>query len=77
MPLAKFLQGKAFGPDEIAVLIQAFEEALSILKLDRADPAAEVVAKRIVELAQQGLRDPARLHMGAIESVSKAEARGS
>jgi hypothetical protein len=45
------------GPDEIKVLSSAFEEALRELRLvDRTDPATQVVAKRIIELAQQGER---------------------
>jgi hypothetical protein len=42
MPLSRFLQGRTFGPDEIAVMTKAFEGALRALDLvDRTDPAAE------------------------------------
>jgi hypothetical protein len=52
------------------VLSTAFEEALRELKLvDRTDPATLLVAKRIIELAQQGERDPIRLREGAIKGI--------
>ncbi len=62
MPIHRLLEKQAFGPDEIRVLVTAFEGALRTLRLvDRTDPAAETVAKKIIELAQQGERDPERL----------------
>jgi hypothetical protein len=42
-------------------LSSAFEEALQTLGLiDRTVPAAQLVAKLIIELAQRGERDPIR-----------------
>jgi hypothetical protein len=59
----------AFGPDTIAVLAIAFEDTLRQLRLaDRNDPAVTMVAKRIIELARQGERDPIRLRDQAIHS---------
>ena len=41
---------------------QAFEETLAQLGLvDRADPLVELVARKIIELGQQGERDPERI----------------
>jgi hypothetical protein len=46
----------------------ANEEAVRELRLvDRTDPATQLVAKRIIELAQQGERDPNRLREGAVK----------
>ena len=46
---------EAFGPDAIAVLAVALEDALHQLRLvDRNDPAATKVAKKIIELARRG-----------------------
>jgi hypothetical protein len=71
MPIYRLLQNQAFGPDQITVLTTAFEEALSRLQLkDRADPAAERLARKIIELAQQGERDPIRLRDLALQSLS-------
>jgi hypothetical protein len=57
-----------FGPEDISVLASALEEALRELRLvDRTDPATQLVAKRIIQLAQQGERDPIRLREGAVK----------
>jgi len=70
MPIRRLLEADhAFGPDDIRILTDAFEDALKRLGLvDRDDPATLIVAKRIIELAKQGERDPARLRDGAIKS---------
>jgi hypothetical protein len=58
----RLFKGSAFAPDDVKVLSEAFEAALRELNLvDRRDPATELVAKRIIELAQRGERDPVRL----------------
>jgi hypothetical protein len=59
-----------FGPEDIKVLSSAFEKALRELRLvDRTDPATQLVARRIIKLAQQGERDPIRLREGAIKGI--------
>jgi hypothetical protein len=71
MPITRLLQDTAFGPDEIAVLVAAYEDALRALSLvNRTDPATEMVAKKIIELAKQGEHDPVRLRERVIEAVS-------
>ena len=68
MPIRELLKTHSFGPDDIQVLVTAFEEALRELRLvDRTDPVAQLAAKRIIELAQQGERDPIRLREGAVQ----------
>jgi hypothetical protein len=51
----------SFGPGEVALLVDAFENAISDMGIDRDAPAALAVAKRIIEAAKQGERDPSRL----------------
>ena len=71
MAIYRLLKNLAFGPDDIKVLTAAYEEALRALGLkDRADPATEMIAKKIIELAQRGERDPVRLRERAIRCVS-------
>jgi hypothetical protein len=71
MPLAPFLQDTAFSPEEIAVLVRAYTEALRMLRLlDRTDLATEQVARTIIEFAKQGERDPGRLRDRTIEALS-------
>ena len=60
-----------FGPDEIALAAAALEDALNTLHLAdrRNDPATNILAKRIIELATQGERDPIRLKERALETL--------
>jgi hypothetical protein len=70
MPMARLLNGSAFSPDDITILSAAFEDALRTLGLtDRSDPATELVAQKIIALAQQGERDRVRLHELALKSL--------
>ena len=62
MPIRPLLAGAGvFSPEDVAALKLAFEDALIVLKLDRGDPIAVAMAKRIIALAEQGDRNPARL----------------
>jgi hypothetical protein len=71
MPIRSLLSGSGvFLPDEIAVITTAFEDALSALGLvDRQDPAATIVAKRMMELARGGERDPTLLRDAVLNSL--------
>ena len=72
MPIYRLLQNHVFDPDTVAVMVTAFEDALRELRLtDRADPATELVARKIIELAERGERDPARLRDRVVRSLSK------
>jgi hypothetical protein len=72
MAIYRLLKNHAFGPDEIKVLTGAYEEALRTLRLNnRSDPATEIIAKKIIELAQLGECDPVRLRERAIRSLSE------
>ena len=78
MPIRRLLENHVFGPDEITVLPAAFEDTLRTLRLvDRADPATEIIAKKIIELAQQGERDPVRLRERAIQFLSQEASRSA
>jgi hypothetical protein len=60
-----------FDPEVITVMTTAFEETLRTLGLvDHTGLATEIVAKKIIELAQQGERDPIRLRDRAVLSLS-------
>ena len=62
MPIRPYLNGIAFDPETIEALGVAFEKALQSLRLvDRTDLATELLAKKMIEVAQQGERDPERL----------------
>ena len=71
MPIRLIIKNDhAFSPEEAAVLISAFEDTLQALGLvDREDPATLLVAKRIIELAKQGERDPVRLRDLTVKTI--------
>jgi hypothetical protein len=72
MPIHRLLQNHLFDPDTVAVMVTAFEDALRELGLsDRADPATELVARKIIELVERGERDPARLRDQVVRLLSK------
>ncbi len=61
------LENLPLGPDEIRPMIAAYEQALHTLGLfDRADPIAEVIAKKIIEVVQTGEQDPKRISKRAL-----------
>jgi hypothetical protein len=51
-----------FDPDTLAVLTAAYEKAVR----EQAGSLRETIAKRIIELASEGERDPDRLCHGAL-----------
>ena len=64
------IQGRAYGPEDIKVMSTAFEGALNALGLmDRADPLNDLVAKKIIEIAKTGERNPSRLRDRALKSL--------
>ena len=70
MPMRALLNSQSFGPEEINVLVAAFEATLQQQGLvNRNDPAALRIAERILALAQDGERDPIRLREGAVKSL--------
>ncbi len=64
----RLLQRQAFDPEAVECLTTAYEAALKILKLSKGDdPITEIIAKRIIEIAQTGVRDPAKLCSAALK----------
>ena len=70
MAIYRILQDSPFDPDEIARLVTAYEETLSALGLkERSDPITELVARKIIEIGQTGVRDPLQLARLAIKEL--------
>jgi hypothetical protein len=63
----------SFDPAEIAVLVEAFEDTLQALGFTNRqnDPATTLVAKIVIELAEDGETDPQRLRDEAIKQARK------
>jgi hypothetical protein len=58
MPIRPFLQGKRFDPETTRIMVVAFELARIILRRKSGDPAEALIARRIIELAKAGERNP-------------------
>jgi hypothetical protein len=70
MTISRLLQQSAFGPEAIALMVAAYEDCLRVLNLaDRSDPLTEMVAKKIIEVAQTGERDPERIRRRALADM--------
>jgi hypothetical protein len=62
MPLTRYLTEGVFEPEEIKVMVAAFDAACQSLGLvDRDDPLIEIVARKVIEVTQTGERDPEQL----------------
>jgi hypothetical protein len=72
--------GPVFEPNDVTILVTAFEAALAKLRLgDRDDAMTVTVAKLIIQLAKDGERDPQKLCDGALKilrSSAVSEAGG-
>jgi hypothetical protein len=73
MPIRLLLQhDHAFGPDDIKLMADAFDGALSAAGLvDRTDSTAMAIAKHIIELAKAGERDPMKLRDAALQAARR------
>jgi hypothetical protein len=68
MTVHNLFRDSPFGPEEIAVLVAAYEPTLRALGLaQRSDAFTEMVARKIIAIAQRGLRDPAVIAQRAVE----------
>lgn len=66
----RLLAKSPLGPEEIDVLVKAYEKTLHALSLvDRNDPLTEMVAKKIIEIGQMGLRDPAQISAQVLKEI--------
>jgi hypothetical protein len=64
--------GGAFEPEVVAIISTAYQAVLTELGLsDNEDKITLLVARRIIELASKGERDPDRLRAATLASMSK------
>jgi hypothetical protein len=62
MPISTYASRAIFEPDQIKMMGAAFERPLTLLGLkDRADPLVEVIARLVIEPAQDGVSDSGSL----------------
>jgi hypothetical protein len=74
MPISRLLKDSKLGPEEIERLNLAYGQALhSLCLVDRNDPIAEIIAKKIIEISATGVRDPAEISKLAVEQLGVGE----
>ena len=62
MAIYRLLHNSPLGPEEIAVLTEAYELTLKALRLnERSDTITQLIAKKIMEVGQRGVRDPEQI----------------
>ncbi|HLZ04695.1 MAG TPA: hypothetical protein VKR55_21425 [Bradyrhizobium sp.] len=70
MPINRLLADSKLGLDEIENLNLAFKRALRSLHLvDRNDPLAEIVARKIIEIGAKGIRDATEIAEIAVKQL--------
>ena len=71
MPLYRLLQDHTFDADAVKAMSVAFEDACRILRLaQRTDSLRYFVARKIIECAQTGERDPIQLRDCALKAIT-------
>jgi len=61
--IAPFLLGRSFDPETVSLMTRTLDTVCSELGLKLRGPAAEVVAIKIVELVQCGVKTPKALYL--------------
>jgi hypothetical protein len=70
MAIYRIFKTIPFEPEAIVFMSAAYEDALRALKLtDRQDPITELVARKIIQVAQTGEKDPIRIRERALKSL--------
>jgi hypothetical protein len=66
----RILQSSAFGPEAINRIAKAYEDVLRKVQLNEQDgPVGEIIAKKIIEIAQTGERDPTKISALALKQL--------
>ena len=70
MAIYRLLKNSTLGQEEIGHITAAYEQTLHTLCVkDRDDPLTEMVAKKIIKIAQTGVHDAAQLSAQAIREL--------
>jgi hypothetical protein len=70
MAIYRLLQNSTLEPEDVSRITAAYEQTLRALCVkDRDDPLTETVAKKIIKIAQSGVRDPAQISARAIKEL--------
>ena len=74
MPITPFLAHQAFEPEIINTMSAAFVATCEALHLKVGDdPATRVVAEKVINLAQRGIRDPEELRTMTLKELDLSD----
>jgi hypothetical protein len=74
MPITPYLAHQAFEPEVIETMSAAFVAACDALHLKVGDdPATRVVAEKVINLAQRGIRDPDTLRTMTLKELDLSD----
>jgi hypothetical protein len=74
MPIRPFLNGVQFDQETVRILGVAFEQVCIALRIgDCGDDVKNAIAKKIIELAKTGERNPDLLCEHALQDIREAE----
>ena len=78
MPLTPYLKGAVFDPKAIEIMNLAFTAVRESLQLPAGDdPKAQLAARKIIDLARTGERDPERLCELVLLDLKSGEPRSA
>jgi len=70
MAVYRLFKDKAFEPEAIAAMSSAYADVCRTLGLgDQDHSEADAVARKIIEFAQRGERDPRRLRKSVLQAL--------
>jgi len=70
MPINRLLNGGNLGPEDVERLNRAaYTHALRQHLVDRDDPVADIVARKIIEVGATGISDPKEISKTAIKQL--------
>jgi hypothetical protein len=68
-----YFRDSVFEPHDIEAMSRALNDVCAVLKLQDDNPAKEVMATRIIDLARRGERSPTRLRDRVLHEAGLAE----
>jgi hypothetical protein len=72
MAVYRLFKNQAFEPETIATMTSAYADVCRMLGLDAGDrPETHAVAKKVIEFAQRGERDPVRLRNHVLQAFQR------
>ena len=70
MAIYRLLQRSAFSPEDVVILVKAYERSLRTLNIPaQSEVQTEAVAKAVIEIAQTGVRDPDEICARVVDRV--------